>query len=202
MISLQGLIAENVYDIPTIVSMEELKEFLVGLKPTLKILEEPLSTYYLGKGAYGRAFELKGTDKVLKITTDTTETAMANQRIGKKAKSVVNVYDIESFTYRGKSVDLIIVDLLQPAHLSPAEIAQMKTVAHILEDRAVDTLAIFISKVQELKTQNYWSGKVLNFLKRLVDDINADIVELGAFLYIHGGNILQNKQKELILIDN
>jgi hypothetical protein len=202
MISLQGLVLEDINDIPNIVSFQDLQDFLIRLKPTLKLLEEPLSTTYLGKGAFGRAFELKGTGKVLKITTDTTETAMAKHRIGKKAKSVVNVYDIESFDYRGKPVDLIIVDLLQPVNLSLAEIKQIKTVAQILEDVTVDDLSRFVKKLQDLKAQNYWSDKVLNFLRRLVLDVKAGVVELGAFLDIHGGNILQNKQKELVLIDN
>jgi phosphomevalonate kinase len=120
----------EVQDIPTFQNWNELKDFFKEHESELKYLKNHEGeTNLLGSGAYGKAFQIKGTDKVIKITTDEDELENAIKLKNKDFSSLAKIYYVQKVK---PDLGIIITNLYNP--LSANERSEIqRAVPYILE---------------------------------------------------------------------
>lgn len=111
---------------------------------------------YIDCGNHGYAY-LLSDNKVLKITTDTSEFLVANKLKGKKLKRISNVYD--TYKLNMSDVYIIVLEYIQP-----------------LSDELRDILEewIYINNPDEKNELEVW---VFNEIKNIFDELKSNNIE-------------------------
>jgi hypothetical protein len=178
----------GVEDIPTFQNWNELKEFFKEHKSELEYLKDfEGKTNLLGSGSNGKAFRIKGTNKVIKVTTDRDELGNAKALLNKNFKTLAHIYYVQDIK---PNLGIIITDLYKP--LSSRERIEFKTAIPYALEYFYDSSWLDYKKYIK-------NSKILKFVEDVKEEyssiLNIDEIDF------HMGNILKNEKSDYILID-
>jgi hypothetical protein len=177
----------EVQDIPTFQSWDELKDFLKDHKSELKYLKNHEGeTNLLGSGMYGKAFQIKGTNKVIKVTTDEGEIENAEKVKGKNFKALAKIYYVQQVK---NNLGIIITDLYNP--LDGSEKTEFKRFIPYALEYYYDDWKEYKDYIKDPKILKF----VEDVKKEYSSLLNIDEIDF------HIGNILKDDKGDYKLID-
>jgi hypothetical protein len=177
----------GVEDIPTFQNWDELKEFFKEHKSELEYLKNyEGETNLLGSGSNGKAFRIKGTNKVIKVTTSREELGNAKALLNKNFTTLAHIYYVQNIK---PNLGIIITDLYEP--LSSKEKIEFKNIIPYALEYFYDNWKDYKKYIK--------NPKIIEFIEHLKieysSSLNLDEIDF------HIGNILKNKEGDYILID-
>lgn len=186
-------------------SLEDIKDLFKDNKHILDYLDEYEGfDNFLGSGAYGKVWKIKGKELTLKITRDELEIEASKKLAGKNTKGFLKIYS----TVEIGNIQLKIQEMCYPtqhSELGPYIVSYF--------DQSKEEVIFSSEKFRE------WYGKYgafsvklpsnseieryFTFIINLIDDCKKYLDGLESFeeLDVHKGNIMQTKTGELKLVD-
>jgi hypothetical protein len=186
---------------------------------------------FLGSGENGKVWKIKGKPLTVKVTKDPNEIRTANKLSGKQLKAFVNVYMIANVKYEGKSVQVRIQDMcydyndaewsmfgkillglydffneVKRGNFKEFVEYMIRVAKEEIDDYMDDGRTKWANEVQQklnqdLKTiQNPKFKRWFDFYTNIYDDCKKLGIKYDN-LDLHSGNIMQDKDGNLRLID-
>ena len=170
-------------------SIEKLKSILIKISNELGYYDGTLK--FLGCGEFGAAFSIG--DKVIKITTDTTEASLAKKMTKVVTNHLINYYSVNSLDINGKKLYIIVMDKIKS---SESKMIDKKSLEDIL-DPIISDISSNLKNLNSLKPNKEINKQNLNIDKKTFDNLYNQVIEIYKELYkyeikesdTHSGNI-------------
>lgn len=177
---------------------EEIKELLRNNRHSLRYVNEYEGLdNFLGSGAYGKVFKIKGEDLTIKVTTDEDEINISSVIVKKRfTKCFLNIYSNQVLSH---NLAIKIQDYLYPLDSKNLQIA--KELGDLYESKILERTKVHsIHYLHEFDQLSKDSQAFLLDLRTDYINLGIDYIKFG-HIDVNEKNFLQTKNGKMLLID-